>query len=302
MVSLTLYDNFLVNSYQNALDVSLYTLNYTYSTYVSKLNSIYNISYYVNFFFKFFFFLNIFYFIFFYSYKLVNNVAGNQDLFSTVFDYFSETEEEVGSLDDMLVYSLIYLTIAVSFLLTVFFVFFFKTSTFLIILFNFILLTPALVPTFVIKSYGWGFLQYLRGVTRTSSMMFEGFLDLVSTVSMYLRFFIQNIRFFFTFLAFFECYEFIYLTLLRDFSFLNILALDFNLTNYSLFFTEFSEGLIFTLLIKLALILYYVGHLSIVFVAQIANYFVLSFWLFFFLYTSFSSEKGESYFLTRRTI
>jgi hypothetical protein len=154
MVSLTLYDNFLVNSYQNALDVSLYTLNYTYSTYVSKLNSIYNISYYINFFFKIFFFLNIFYFIFFYSYKLVNNVAGNQDLFSTVFDYFSETEEEVGSLDDMLVYSLIYLTIAVSFLLTVFFVFFFKTSTFLIILFNFILLTPALVPTFVIKSYG----------------------------------------------------------------------------------------------------------------------------------------------------
>ena len=104
------------------------------------------------------------------------------------------------------------------------------------------------------------------------------------------------------FLAFFECYEFIYLTLLRDFSFLNILALDFNLTNYSLFFTEFNEGLIFTLLIKLALLLYYVGHLSIVFVAQIANYFVLSFWLFFFLYTSFSSEKGESYFLTRRTI
>lgn len=302
MVSLTLYDNFLINSYQNALDVSLYTLSYTYSTYVSKLNSIYNISFYVNFIFKIFLFSNIFYFIFFYAYKLINNVAGNQDLFSTVFDYFSETEEEIGSLDDMLVYSLIYLTIAVSFLLTIFFVFFFKTSTFLIILFNFILLTPALVPTFVIKSYGWGFLQYLRGVTRTSSMMFEGFLDLVSTISMYLRFFIQNIRFFFIFLAFFECYEFIYLTLLRDFSFLNVVAIDFNLSNYTLFFNEFNDGLVFTLLIKLALLLYYVGHLSIVFVAQIANYFVLSFWLFFFLYTSFSYEKGESYFLTKRSV
>jgi hypothetical protein len=44
--------------------------------------------------------------------------------------------------------------------------------------------------------------------------------------SMYLRFFIQNIRFFFIFLAFFECYEFIYLSLLKDFSFLNIFLLD----------------------------------------------------------------------------
>lgn len=300
MVSLTLYSNLLINNYYNALDTSLYTLIYTYTTYVSKLNTIYNVSTFLNFFFKLFIFFNIFYYIFFYAYKLVANVAGNQDLFSTIFDYFSETEEEIGSLDDFLVYGLIYLTIAVSFLLTIFFVFFFKTSTFLIILFNFILLVPALVPTFVIKSYGWGFLQYLRGVTRTSSMLFESFLDLVSTISMYLRFFIQNIRFFFIFLAFFECYEFIYVTLVRDFSFINVTCLNFDLSNYSLFFTELNEAVITTLLIKLALLLYYVGHLSITFVAQIANYFVLSFWLFFFLYTSFSYEKGESYFLNQR--
>lgn len=300
MVSLTLYSNLLINNYYNALDTSLYTLIYTYTTYVSKLNTIYNVSTFLNFFFKLFIFFNIFYYIFFYAYKLVANVAGNQDLFSTIFDYFSETEEEIGSLDDFLVYGLIYLTIAVSFLLSIFFVFFFKTSTFLIILFNFILLVPALVPTFVIKSYGWGFLQYLRGVTRTSSMLFESFLDLVSTISMYLRFFIQNIRFFFIFLAFFECYEFIYVTLVRDFSFINVTCLNFDLSNYSLFFTELNEAVITTLLIKLALLLYYVGHLSITFVAQIANYFVLSFWLFFFLYTSFSYEKGESYFLNQR--
>ena len=108
-------------------------------------------------------------------------------------------------------------------------------------------------------------------------MLFESFLDLVSTISMYLRFFIQNIRFFFIFLAFFECYEFIYVTLVRDFSFINVTCLNFDLSNYSLFFTELNEAVITTLLIKLALLLYYVGHLSITFVAQIANYFVLSF-------------------------
>jgi hypothetical protein len=89
-----------------------------------------------------------------YVYKLISNFIINQDNSSTLFDYFSEVEEEVGSLDDVLAYALIYLSIAVSFLLTIFFVFFFKTSTFLILLFNFILLVPVLVPTFVIKNYG----------------------------------------------------------------------------------------------------------------------------------------------------
>jgi hypothetical protein len=97
---------------------------------------------------------SIVYYITLYVYKLISNFIINQDNSSTLFDYFSEVEEEVGSLDDVLAYALIYLSIAVSFLLTIFFVFFFKTSTFLILLFNFILLVPVLVPTFVIKNYG----------------------------------------------------------------------------------------------------------------------------------------------------
>ena len=89
-----------------------------------------------------------------YIYKIIGNFITNKDSASTLFDYFSEVEEEVGSLDDILAYALVYLSVAISFLLTVFFVFFFKTSTFLVLLFNFILLVPVLVPTFVIKNYG----------------------------------------------------------------------------------------------------------------------------------------------------
>lgn len=286
------------NLYFNSLDTHLYTLQYTFNSFNASLENIYSLTFYLPLLTKILLLGSIVYYIMLYVYKLISNFIINQDNSSTLFDYFSEVEEEVGSLDDVLAYALIYLSIAVSFLLTIFFVFFFKTSTFLILLFNFILLVPVLVPTFVIKNYGWGFLQYLRGVTRSSSLLFESFLDVVSMTSMYLRFFIQNIRFFFIFLAFFECYEFIYLSLLKDFSFLNIFLLD---SNNAIFFSELNSNLFSLLILKTILFFYYVGHLATTFVAQLTSYFILSFWLFFFLYTSFSTEKGENYFLVKRT-
>ncbi len=285
--------------YVNALDIHLYKLQYVLTSYNYDLNNIYNLTFYLPLLLKLLLISSVFYYLMLYIYKIIDNFITNKDNASTLFDYFSEVEEEVGSLDDILAYALVYLSVAISFLLTVFFVFFFKTSTFLVLLFNFILLVPILVPTFVIKNYGWGFLQYLRGVTRSSSLLFESFLDVVSMTSMYLRFFIQNIRFFFIFLAFFECYEFIYLNLLKDFSFLNIFLLD---SNNLIFFSELNTNLFSLLLLKIILFFYYVGHLATTFVAQLTSYFILSFWLFFFLYTSFSNEKGENYFLIKRTV
>lgn len=285
------------NVYINSLDIYLYKLQYTLTSFSNSLENVYNLSQYLPLLAKSLLLISIFYYTMLYIYKLIGNFIVNQDNSSTLFDYFSEIEEEVGSLDDVLAYALIYLSVGISFFLTVFFVFFFKTSSFLILLFNFILLVPILVPTFVIKNYGWGFLQYLRGVTRSSSLLFESFLDVVSMTSMYLRFFIQNIRFFFIFLAFFECYEFIYLSLLKDFSFLNIFLLD---SSSTIFFNELNNSLFSILLLKTILFFYYVGHLATTFVAQLTSYFILSFWLFFFLYTSFSNEKGENYFLMKR--
>ncbi len=285
--------------YINALDIHLYKLQYVLTSYNYDLKNIYNLTFYLPLLLKLLLISSIFYYLMLYIYKTIGNFITNKDNASTLFDYFSEIEEEVGSLDDILAYALVYLSVAISFLLTIFFVFFFKTSTFLVLLFNFILLVPILVPTFVIKNYGWGFLQYLRGVTRSSSLLFESFLDVVSMTSMYLRFFIQNIRFFFIFLAFFECYEFIYLNLLKDFSFLNIFLLD---SNNLIFFNELNANLFSLLLLKIILFFYYVGHLATTFVSQLTSYFILSFWLFFFLYTSFSNEKGENYFLIKRTV
>lgn len=57
------------------------------------------------------------------------------------------------------------------------------------------------------------FVQYVRGSGRTTNVLFEIMLDIVSVSIIMIRFFIQNIRFIFIFMAFFELYEFIYFKL-----------------------------------------------------------------------------------------
>lgn len=140
--------------YINALDIHLYKLQYVLTSYNYDLKNIYNLTFYLPLLLKLLLISSIFYYLMLYIYKTIGNFITNKDNASTLFDYFSEIEEEVGSLDDILAYALVYLSVAISFLLTIFFVFFFKTSTFLVLLFNFILLVPILVPTFVIKNYG----------------------------------------------------------------------------------------------------------------------------------------------------
>lgn len=142
------------NVYTNSLDIYLYKLHYTLTSFSNSLENVYNLNQYLPLLTKSLLLISIFYYAMLYIYKLIGNFIANQDNSSILFDYFSEVEEEVGSLDDVLAYALVYLSVGISFFLTVFFVFFFKTSSFLILLFNFILLVPVLVPTFVIKNYG----------------------------------------------------------------------------------------------------------------------------------------------------
>ena len=111
----------------------------------------------------------------------------------------------------------------------------------------------------------------------------------------------QNIRFLFIFLAFFELYEFI------------ALKFDPELTNYLVEGLNSNDKLqrgvatqwqtlqlITTFILQWISYLYYLGHLTILFVVQLGVYFVLSFWLFFFLYTTFLLQPVEKYFFYQR--
>jgi hypothetical protein len=146
------------------------------------------------------------------------------------------------------------------------------------------------IPAAVLKNFGIAFVTYVRGHGRSRSIFYEAILDIVSVSIIFLRFIVQNMRFIFIFFTFFELYEFIYANLAP------VTTLTTDLSNY-----YWSEAVI-TLISTYGLYLYYLGHSTIIFIAQLSVYFALSFWLFFFLYTAFTLESSEKYFFNKRAL
>ena len=68
------------------------------------------------------------------------------------------------------------------------------------------------LPVNVIYDYGLLFLSYLRGVGSTILLGLELMYDVLATMIMFVRLSVQNIRFFLMFFAFFELYEFVYMS------------------------------------------------------------------------------------------
>jgi hypothetical protein len=73
-------------------------------------------------------------------------------------------------------------------------------------------LVVMILPVNVIYDYGLLYLSYLRGVGTTILFLLELMYDILATMIMFVRLSVQNIRFFLMFFAFFELYEFVYMT------------------------------------------------------------------------------------------
>ena len=232
-----------------------------------------------------------------YGAKLFSNYISGVDLYQVTFNYFADLEEELGSADDALFYFLVFgLVIVWFFFLTVFSGFLQGNISWIVALLGIVAITAFVIPAFVLKNFGLAAVMYVRGSGRTTSLLFEAMLDFVSVAVIMIRFLIQNIRFVFIFSAFFELYEFIYDKFYQD----SILGLTNSIwanqsTNF-LYWYEFAGHFI----LQWILYLYYLGHLTILFIAQLSIYFALSFWLFFFLYTTFTLESHEKYFLNKK--
>ena len=233
--------------------------------------------------------------------KLATNFTTQVDLTTSVYVYFAELEEEMGSVEDASIYFLLFGALIVWF----FFIFvgieiFATHLSAIIAIFGILAFTAFITPSFVFKNFGLAFTHYVRGGGRTSSLLFEAMLDFVAVAVSMIRFLIQNIRFVFIFSAFFELYEYIV-------GGINLTSLYLWTSTTSNVFapaascaTWATAGVFTTLLLQYALYLYYVGHLLVLFVAQLSIYFALSFWLFFFLYMTFTSRAQENYFAVRR--
>ena len=225
-----------------------------------------------------------------YGLKTFKFISSSFDINFTLFSYFGDLEEEMGAADDALFFFLIIAAVIIwFFLFTLFSAVLLNHISWILSLL--ILSTSAafVIPAAVLKNFGIAFVTYVRGHGRSRSIFYEAILDIVSVSIIFLRFIVQNMRFIFIFFTFFELYEFIYA----------------NLAPVTTFTTDFSNyywsETVVTLISTYGLYLYYLGHSTIIFIAQLSVYFALSFWLFFFLYTTFTLETTEKYFFIKRS-
>lgn len=223
------------------------------------------------------------------------------DLFSDSYAFLADTDDEVGAIDDMIIYGLMFAVIVSwYFFFTIFVTYLNSNMTWFIILLNFIFLTALLLPFFILYSFGASFPVFVRGVGKSTSIFMEAFLDFIAIGVMFSRFILQNFRLALVFAAFFELSEYIYMNC--DFIGISLFDKFFSVNIFNTVSTIYWYDWVGDFLTAQLLLIYYWGHLVIVFITQLINYFLLSFYLFYFLYTTFVFESHEKYFFFKRVL
>ena len=222
---------------------------------------------------------------------------------STFYYYLDEVEEECGQIEDGVIYLIYFFTWVLWFYLFNIFAshIILKYLSWILVIFIFILSLGIIVPISLLNQIGLAFPQYIRGASRSVRFVFESLLDFVSVSVIIIRFFVQNVRFVFIFIAFFEFYEFS-IELQRS-SGVNLIPhatwqsyWDGQLDNW------YTSEILIGLVSQFVMYLYYVGHLTITYIAQLAIFVILSFWIFFFLYTTFTLPSSEKYFFYKKYV
>lgn len=220
-----------------------------------------------------------------------------------LYAYLDEVEEECGQIEDGIVYVAYFLAFVLWFYL---FNLFFSTLiikhlNWLLVLFCFVLCLGAIIPTSVLNWMGVAFGQYVRGSSRSTSLFFETLLDFVSVSVIFIRFFVQNVRFVFIFVAFFELYESI---IVNQTIFSRILTPHITWSGYwaGEFNQYYNLEILIFVIYQSILYFYYVAHLTVTYIAQLAIFIILSFWIFFFLYTTFTLPSRDKFFFYKRYV
>lgn len=266
------------------------------------------ISLHINFFFSFIFnkwgYASI---LFFSAYFLSNLMKVRYQYgFNFYFNYFKLLsdlgEQEYGSYDDFKFFLFILIQMLVWYLWILFigYTFTLQSESKLILLTLTIMISILLIPIRILWDFGLTFSMYIRGAASSSSLIIEAFFDMISVIIIFTRFIVQNIRFLMVFVAYFELFEWTFGS-----SELNYM-INFNLyvLNDLSSSIQISPKAVFVYILCLAKVMliyfYHLLHLIIVSFMQIGVYLMVSFWLFFFLYTSFFKITGDSYFFAKR--
>lgn len=242
-----------------------------------------------------------------YVYYNINILKIIQNSTLSKFLHIIDSEEELGSLDDaFIVIFLFMLVFGWFFIFSLCFSYFFQSQLVLfgvgtIVLISFILLTPLST----LLDFGISFTTYIRGASSSSNLLIECIFDIIGTLVVFTRFTVQNIRFVLIFFAYFELFEWIYnstlwntllqITNLNLVTYWNNVVVDFNNTASLFYYLS-------VIIISIISYLYYLVHLLILIFVQVTIYLLISFWLFFFFYTSFTLNKTEKLFLSKKLI
>ena len=162
------------------------------------------------------------------------------------------------------------------------------------------MLTILTIPVRLLWDFGLAFGMYARGAASSSNLVVEAFFDIIGVIIIFTRFVVQNIRFLLVFVAFFELFEWAATSTETAY----ILQISLNTYNSLEFFNILEPTSVYIYIITtvktMFVYLYHLLHLIIVSFMQIGVYLMVSFWLFFFLYTSFFKLTTDSYFSIKR--
>lgn len=211
------------------------------------------------------------------------------------------TEKEVGPADDYYFFSILFFLTVLIFVFSAIFLLILQTNIFLWALGGFFLLTLLIltIPVNLFIDFGIVFCTVIRGSASSNNIIKELVFDIISTTTVFIRFVIQNIRFFFIFSGIFELLEW---TISNNSSlFVSEIYTNSNLFVVDSFFaSKFTLSsfnfLLLNSLLSIILYFYYILHLLFLLLVQITIYLGISIWLFFFLYSTKFLNRFEKYF------
>lgn len=220
------------------------------------------------------------------------------------FNVTIEAEEEIGSIDDMVLSSVILLYIFLWF----FWIYSWSSITITpqltmsIYLFPFLYFIIFFIPSSLLYDYGSYFLTYLNGVGKSSVLVLELLFDYIAVSIFYLRLIVQNVRLVFMLFTYSELHELIIFhsndknILIGDENYTS--SWDGNKSNNG----SFNYYLIFKFPVYIMNWLYELFHTFFMVIFQFVAFFAMIFWLFLFLYSMFVGELQEGYFFDKRAI
>jgi len=305
------FSNFLESHPEYYLIFKNYSLNYYYSYFSNIYMSLYSLNVVESFItpsmivFQFFFIIFLvmgFLMVYFNYYGTLSSEENLIDHDYLIFNITIEAEEEIGSIDDMLLASVI--------LLYIFLWFFWIYSwssisitpklTMSVYLFPFIYYIIIFIPFSILYDYGIYFITYLNGVGKSSTLFVELLFDYIAVLIFYLRLIVQNVRLAFMLFTFIELHELvIFYNLDKNLFPLNESYVD-SWDNSKTYFGSYNYYLLYTVPALLLKWLYELFHTFFMVIFQFVAFFAMIFWLFLFLYTMFVSETQENYFTFKR--